>query len=367
MRTRALGAVMGTVLVLAVGAPAVAAPPRAPKPTPTDRTSARVAIKAWRDYFVAVVASTPEARSAVDQFVGAVAAACPNALADLDAHPPATSASDAIGTFLTEIVYDVDLAAVRPARAPLPDLSAALTGLRWSRATWSAPVKEAVDGWQQYIALDPSNLCADAQGLASATGEEAPAASQAFVAAVDRTGGDLFIALDPDLSFCSGNLFGPSLACIAGERARRDSASLARAFDRYVKEQTTLEARAKDVAHALGLDRVWAQYELSREDANATSDARNMVSAVESCYADTDDYRKCSRPKGPLSDKKTGLSWGRGPGQVRVVRATKTGYTIVAHSKSGTYFKIKRVSLFRRATRTCSRRGVGGCPANGHW
>src|SRR5262245_10957333 len=114
---------------------AVAVPAREPKPTASDRASARIAIRAWRDYFAAVVASTPEARPVVDDFVASVAAGCPGVLARLDAEISPSSDLDAIGTFLTEIFYDTDLVSVRRARVPLPALVATVAGLRWSSQT----------------------------------------------------------------------------------------------------------------------------------------------------------------------------------------------------------------------------------------
>src|SRR5919108_552359 len=66
------------------------------------------------------------------------------------------------------------------------------------------------------------------------------------------------------------------------------------------------------------------------QDASAKSDARNLVSHVESCYADTQDYGQCLNAN--LTN--TGLNLGSGQGQVEVTSGSGSSYTIVAHSKS---------------------------------
>src|SRR3954465_10790144 len=48
------------------------------------------------------------------------------------------------------------------------------------------------------------------------------------------------------------------------------------------------------------------------QDSSAKSDARNMVSQVESCYTDEQDYTKCTSPAN------TGLNIGTGTGQGNV-------------------------------------------------
>src|SRR5215216_78524 len=82
------------------------------------------------------------------------------------------------------------------------------------------------------------------------------------------------------------------------------------------------------------------------QDASAKSNARNLVSHVESCFADTQDYTNtnCTTPTG------TGLTvtaYGTGTadpaaGAVTVRGAATNGYAVVAKSKSGNYFSIIR-------------------------
>ena len=66
------------------------------------------------------------------------------------------------------------------------------------------------------------------------------------------------------------------------------------------------------------------------QDANAKSNARNMVSEVESCYSDTNDYTACVPASYDYS--KTGLDIGAGKGQVTVASADSDSFTITAKS-----------------------------------
>jgi type IV pilus assembly protein PilA len=95
------------------------------------------------------------------------------------------------------------------------------------------------------------------------------------------------------------------------------------------------------------------------QDAAAKSDARNMVSHVESCFADTQDYTQCNGS----ALATTGLSIGSGQGQVDVV-GSATGYVVTATSKNASHtFTITRsVGVL---SRTCSG-SDGGCKA-GTW
>jgi type IV pilus assembly protein PilA len=99
------------------------------------------------------------------------------------------------------------------------------------------------------------------------------------------------------------------------------------------------------------------------QDAQAKSDVRNLVSTVESCYADQQTYESC-RTAQSLGD--TGLKLGPGPGQVEVATATAESYEVVGHSRSGNDFKIVKQpggALERR----CTAPDKGGCPAGGVW
>jgi type IV pilus assembly protein PilA len=97
------------------------------------------------------------------------------------------------------------------------------------------------------------------------------------------------------------------------------------------------------------------------QDAEAKSNARNLVTHVESCFADTQDYRNCTTA---AQLGTTGLPLGTGTGQVSVTSGAANDYVITAKSKSNTNFVITK-SGGGAPTRTCSPSG-GGCNG-GSW
>jgi type IV pilus assembly protein PilA len=97
------------------------------------------------------------------------------------------------------------------------------------------------------------------------------------------------------------------------------------------------------------------------QDAAAKSDARNLVSHVESCFADTQDYTQCNSAQ--LGT--TGLDLGTGQGQVDVV-GSATGYVVTATSKNGGHhFIITRSGGV--LSRSCDAPNDGGCKSNSTW
>jgi type IV pilus assembly protein PilA len=96
------------------------------------------------------------------------------------------------------------------------------------------------------------------------------------------------------------------------------------------------------------------------QDSSAKSDARNMVSQLESCYTDANTYVGCP-------GSVTGLAIGTGPGQVQASGQTVDAYVVTATSKSGNTFTITKASN-GLTTRTCAVTGgnSGGCNG-GSW
>jgi type IV pilus assembly protein PilA len=90
------------------------------------------------------------------------------------------------------------------------------------------------------------------------------------------------------------------------------------------------------------------------QDASAKSDARNMVSQMESCFTDTQDYSNnaCDNP----APANTGLDVGTNDGQVAVSGTSANGYTVTGYSKSGEDFIITKDP----ATGTFSRTKASG-------
>src|SRR4051794_37739232 len=98
------------------------------------------------------------------------------------------------------------------------------------------------------------------------------------------------------------------------------------------------------------------------QDSNAKSDARNLVSEIESCYTEKENYASCTSPA-QLGN--TGLPLGAGgaaptasSGQVAVSDGSGDSYTIVAASKSGNNFTIVK------DTSGTIPRSCGGAAAN---
>jgi type IV pilus assembly protein PilA len=96
------------------------------------------------------------------------------------------------------------------------------------------------------------------------------------------------------------------------------------------------------------------------QDASAKSNARNMVSQVESCYATTQNYDQCKTGDAELDQG--GIS------DTVVTFTTPGGYTVDATSASGNHFFIKKSGDGQTITRDCTRVTTkGGCPASTNW
>ena len=92
------------------------------------------------------------------------------------------------------------------------------------------------------------------------------------------------------------------------------------------------------------------------QDSSAKSNARNAVSQVESCYADSQDYASCTTASTPSVLANTGIPVGTDQEAVTVEAATgtpSTGYTITALSKSGKSFTITKDGTTGNTTRAC--------------
>src|SRR5690349_16368146 len=89
------------------------------------------------------------------------------------------------------------------------------------------------------------------------------------------------------------------------------------------------------------------------QDANAKSDARSLVTQIETCATDNGGvYTGCGAPAN------SGLDLGAGLGQVSATTdASGNGYVVTAKSKSGTDFVITKDAATGVSTRTCSNHG----------
>jgi type IV pilus assembly protein PilA len=97
-------------------------------------------------------------------------------------------------------------------------------------------------------------------------------------------------------------------------------------------------------------------------DAVGVSNAANLVREVEACFATEVDYRDCDSAAELGGD--FDLPYGGGAGEVEITSATKTGFVVVAHSKSGNEFTVDRTA---GSVRTCTTAGTGMCRDDASW
>ena len=105
------------------------------------------------------------------------------------------------------------------------------------------------------------------------------------------------------------------------------------------------------------------------QDSEAKSNARNLVSQIESCYANEQSYTNCMPNAGTdqLAGDATGLRIGNANGEVEASTADATSFRVTARSQaSGHEFYIEKVNG-GAADRTCIPAGEGGCKTGGTW
>jgi type IV pilus assembly protein PilA len=101
------------------------------------------------------------------------------------------------------------------------------------------------------------------------------------------------------------------------------------------------------------------------QDASAKSDARNLVSQLESCFTDNNTYTGGTTSGSTAStclSSNTGLTIGTTGGKVDVSAAADNTYTVVGYSKSGGTFTITK-NASGVVNRTCQN---GSC-SGGTW
>ena len=106
------------------------------------------------------------------------------------------------------------------------------------------------------------------------------------------------------------------------------------------------------------------------EDAQAKSNARNLVTQVESCFATQANYNRCDT----LAELENagGIPWGSAPGQAQVTATTAHSFEIEAVSVSNLggpnhVFTIAKDVNTGVITKTCTPTGKAGCPTSGVW
>ena len=109
------------------------------------------------------------------------------------------------------------------------------------------------------------------------------------------------------------------------------------------------------------------------KDADAESNARNLVSKVELCYGTNEDYTLCDTLAKLGGGSEVNLPYGTNPGEVSVVAASKTTFKVTAVSRSESDGSNHTYSIEKLATgvsqKSCtagSSNNNGSCK-NGSW
>jgi type IV pilus assembly protein PilA len=95
------------------------------------------------------------------------------------------------------------------------------------------------------------------------------------------------------------------------------------------------------------------------QDASAKSNARNIVSHMESCYTTDQSYAACTATSQDIKDSGIDLT------KVTITPNSTVGYTVVANSESSNKFTITKAGS--TTTRKCTAVGKGACPTSGDW
>ena len=94
------------------------------------------------------------------------------------------------------------------------------------------------------------------------------------------------------------------------------------------------------------------------QDAEAKSNARNIVSHMESCYTVNETYAGCSTSSDITNS-------GIPASGYAITLQTATGYVVTATSKSANKFIMTKTA--GGIARTCTTANTGACPTGGVW
>lgn len=109
------------------------------------------------------------------------------------------------------------------------------------------------------------------------------------------------------------------------------------------------------------------------EDADAESNARNLVAKVELCYATNEDYTQCDDETKLGGAQELGVPYGTNPGEASVVTSTKTTFKVTAVSKAvsdgsnHTYSITKDLTGVSIKSCTAGNTNNNGSCKNGNW
>jgi type IV pilus assembly protein PilA len=105
------------------------------------------------------------------------------------------------------------------------------------------------------------------------------------------------------------------------------------------------------------------------QDASAKSNARNLVSHLESCYTQDQTYVGCDTSEDVTGSGLTVVAAAPADksDEVQLTDLDVDAYTINAESKSGNTFTIAKVGGVLQKPYTCTAQDTGGCNGNGEW
>ena len=101
------------------------------------------------------------------------------------------------------------------------------------------------------------------------------------------------------------------------------------------------------------------------QDSEAKSNARNIVSHVESCYTQEQDYQNCTNSAQDLQD--SGIPLGTSGGEVNVTSSGADSYEVVGYSQSSNEFTITKTAGQFVKPYTCDTAAKAGCGTGGKW
>ena len=119
----------------------------------------------------------------------------------------------------------------------------------------------------------------------------------------------------------------------------------------------------------------YMQHQKKGKDADAESNARNLVSKVELCYATSEDYQLCDSVSELGGAGEVGIPYGTSAGQVSVVTGatTKTTFKVTAVSRADSDGSNHTYSITKGAggasTKTCTAGATNneGACKGGNW
>lgn len=102
------------------------------------------------------------------------------------------------------------------------------------------------------------------------------------------------------------------------------------------------------------------------KDGQAKSDARNVVSHVEACYAESNDYAQCMTVAQIGANGLPLVDGAPANGQVAVTAGVGGTFTVTSKSQTGNVFEIERAPG-GVIEHDCTTQGKAGCPTGGNW